>query len=243
MDGKKVSQPKTSRAGAYPQQLADAWAQVILEEIDRSNRDHEVLRSQMNHELVVAAETKKRPGKQVQTVAELLHFEEIRKADPHVLKASSSSVKTRQLKQTTKCEDGNRTKRKLTGSASSGSSIRSSLPRHMQLKAMRVKDPTLCKYKGCVEQFLEYAVKQRWTLNSLDKTDIRLAEYFTELCEQGCAYNLASYTLFGYILLRTDVGQPEEFVSSCEGGFERLVVPFPTMFENWCRPTHLVSDC
>ena len=82
VDGKKVSQPKTSRAGAYPQQLADAWAQVILEDIDRSNRDHEVLRAQMNHELVVAAETKKHPGKQVQTVAELLHFEEIRKADP-----------------------------------------------------------------------------------------------------------------------------------------------------------------
>ena len=209
MDGKKVSQPKTSRAGAYPQQLADAWAQVILEEIDRSNRDHEVLRSQMNHELVVAAETKKHPGKQVQTVAELLHFEEIRKADPCPESLFVFGQDTT-IEADNKCEDGNRTKRKLTGSASSGSSIRSSLPRHMQLKAMRVKDPTLCKYKGCVEQFLEYAVKQRWTLNSLDKTDIRLAEYFTELCEQGCAYNLASYTLFGYILLRTDVGQPDK---------------------------------
>lgn len=83
VDGKKSSQPKTARAGAYPHQLADAWAQVILEKIDRSNRDHEVLRSQMNHELVVAAETKKRTGKQVQTTAELLHFEEIRKADPY----------------------------------------------------------------------------------------------------------------------------------------------------------------
>lgn len=209
VDGKKSSQPKTARAGAYPHQLADAWAQVILEKIDRSNRDHEVLRSQMNHELVVAAETKKRTGKQVQTTAELLHFEEIRKADPYP-ERSSSSVKTQTSKQTTKCESGNKTKRKLTGSASSASSIRSSLPRHVQLKAMRVKDITLSKYKGCVEQFLQYALKQRWTLNSLDKTDIRLAEYFTELCEQGCAYNLASYTLFGYILLRTDVGQPDK---------------------------------
>ena len=77
------------------------------------------------------------------------------------------------------------------------------------MKALRVKDPTLKKYKGCVDQFLQLAVRRRWNISTVDLADKRLAEYFLELCEEGSAYNIASYTLFGYLLLKTDESQPD----------------------------------
>ena len=100
--------------------------------------------------------------------------------------------------------DGKSNRRKLTGSASSASSIRSSLPRHRQLKALRVQDATLVKYKGCVEKFLDTAAQRRWSVRNVILADKHMSEYFAELCEEGCTYNLASYTLFGYLMLQTD---------------------------------------
>ena len=90
-----------------------------------------------------------------------------------------------------------------------GSAIRASLPRHLQLRALKVKDPTLKKYKGCVDQFLEFARNRRWCLADINGTDVHLAEYFAELCEDGVAYNTASYTLFGYLLLKCDENVPD----------------------------------
>eukprot|EP00435_Cladocopium_sp_Y103_P017187 s872_g4.t1 len=100
--------------------------------------------------------------------------------------------------------DGKSNRRKLTGSATSASSIRSSLPKHRQLKALRVQDVTLVKYKSCVEQFLATCAKRRWSLRNVQLADKHMSEYFAELCEEGCTYNLASYTLFGYLMLQTD---------------------------------------
>lgn len=45
-----------------------------------------------------------------------------------------------------------------------------------------------------------------------DRVDKALAEFFTDLMDHGCAYNEASYTLFGYILLRSDCDTPERML-------------------------------
>ena len=93
--------------------------------------------------------------------------------------------------------------------ASNGASIRARLPRHLQLKSLKVKDPTLKKYTGCVDQFLEVARNNRWDISNVNLADVRMSEYFAELCESGAAYNTASYTLFGYLLLRCDENVPD----------------------------------
>lgn len=79
----------------------------------------------------------------------------------------------------------------------------------MQLRALRVRDPTLCKYKEEVDKFLTVAANRRWNLKSDSKTDEHLSVYFADLFEEGATYNTASYTLFGYILLKSDSDQPE----------------------------------
>ena len=69
--------------------------------------------------------------------------------------------------------------------ASTGASIRARLPRHLQLKSLKVKDPTLKKYTGCVDQFLEVARNNRWDISNVNLADVRMSEYFAELCESG----------------------------------------------------------
>eukprot|EP00438_Fugacium_kawagutii_P021634 Skav219592 [mRNA] locus=scaffold1719:17497:18357:+ [translate_table: standard] len=49
-------------------------------------------------------------------------------------------------------------------------------------------------------------------LSRHDKVDKALAEIFSDLMDHGCAYNEASYTLFGYILLRSDSDTPERML-------------------------------
>lgn len=107
---------------------------------------------------------------------------------------------------------GNARKVKLTGVDIRGNSIRESLPKHLKLKALKVKNPTLCKYKECVDKFMEYASHKRWYLKNVDNTDKKLAEYFAELLESGAPFNTASYTLFGYILLKTDECVADKFL-------------------------------
>ena len=97
----------------------------------------------------------------------------------------------------------------MTGRNTSAASIRGALPRHKQLRALRVQDPTIIKYHSAVSTFREFAVKQRWVLKKHDIVDTRLAEYFADLLEQGHLYNDASYTLFGWILLVSDESIPE----------------------------------
>eukprot|EP00438_Fugacium_kawagutii_P013890 Skav219729 [mRNA] locus=scaffold301:281463:306630:- [translate_table: standard] len=60
-----------------------------------------------------------------------------------------------------------------------------------------------------VDRFLEFATKKRWVLRPLDRADKHLAEYFAELCDTGATHTLASYTLFGFILLKTESSLPE----------------------------------
>lgn len=74
---------------------------------------------------------------------------------------------------------------------------------------MRVKDPTLLKYNERVLAFEAYCRNKRFTLSHHDKTDRYLCEFFADLLESGATYNEASYTLFGFILLRSDESLPE----------------------------------
>ena len=46
-------------------------------------------------------------------------------------------------------------------------------------------------------------------LKTWQKADVVMAEYFADLFEDGSCYNAASYTLYGYILLRTNESIPE----------------------------------
>lgn len=88
--------------------------------------------------------------------------------------------------------------------------IRKKLPRHRQLRALRVRNPTLVKYEEAVVSFEKYARRRRMVLSSPSKTDVALAEYCVDLYEDGEPYNMASYALFGFIVLRVDSDVPEK---------------------------------
>ena len=88
--------------------------------------------------------------------------------------------------------------------------IRKHLPRHRQLRALRVRNPTLVKYEEAVVAFEKYARRRRMVLNNLSKTDKALAEYCVDLYEDGEPYNMASYALFGFLVLRVDSDVPEK---------------------------------
>ena len=60
-------------------------------------------------------------------------------------------------------------------------SLRASLPRHLQLRALKVKDPTLNRYNERVLAFEAYCRNKRITLSSHDKVDKGLAEFFADL--------------------------------------------------------------
>ena len=59
---------------------------------------------------------------------------------------------------------------------------------------------------------MEFASHRGWQLKNAASTDKRLAEYFTDLFESGAPFNTASYTLFGYILLKTDECVVDKFL-------------------------------
>ena len=54
--------------------------------------------------------------------------------------------------------------------------------------------------------------RRRFKFKTWQQTDKVMAEYFTDLYEDGEPYNEASYTLFGYILLRTNESVPEKLL-------------------------------
>lgn len=66
------------------------------------------------------------------------------------------------------------------------------------------------KYDDAVTHFEAYARRRRFKFRTWQQTDVVLAEYFADLYEDGEPYNEASYTLFGYILLRTSETIPEK---------------------------------
>ena len=197
-NGKKISVPKTKNAGAYPYELVKVWAQIIGPDLCLPHRDAQTNIAQCFQDLFAATTKGKYLSQSLQTASEI---------DPHFY-FIKSGISTRHVKES----GGNARKVKLTGVDIRGNSIRESLPKHLKLKALKVKNPTLCKYKECVDKFMEYASHKRWHLKNVDNTDKKLAEYFAELLESGAPFNTASYTLFGYILLKTDECVADKFL-------------------------------
>lgn len=60
-----------------------------------------------------------------------------------------------------------------------------------------------------VQAFEAQCRRRRVALCSWQEADIAMAEYFADLYEEGVPYNDASYTLYGYLLLRTNEDIPE----------------------------------
>lgn len=106
-------------------------------------------------------------------------------------------------------------KRSLLKSSSKGVAhgIRAKLPRHKQLRALRVKDVTLVRYQQAVDTFRVYCQKHSMRSKKMHNVDRYLGSFFADLCEQGEPYNKASYTLFGYIMLVSDESVPENTFS------------------------------
>ena len=77
------------------------------------------------------------------------------------------------------------------------------------LRVKRVKPSTLVLYDSHVQQFVGWALDNKRRLTSLKAVDKILAIYFNMLFEDGVSMTVASYTLFGWITLRTVPTCPE----------------------------------
>lgn len=126
-------------------------------------------------------------------------------------KAQKPSVSANTQRKRSREENVERGRRSRTNpsSKSSAASIRSRLPRHKQLRALKVKDPTLLRYASAVALFQAYCRRRRLVNHSIADVDLHLCEYFADLCDQNRPYNDASYALFGYIVLHADESMPE----------------------------------
>ena len=94
----------------------------------------------------------------------------------------------------------------------SSMSVRQQLPRHKQLKALKVKDITLCRYDQCVTEFKAFARRRRLPLKNISAVDLALCEYFADLLDSGEPQSTASYTLFGYLMLVANENLPDKLL-------------------------------
>lgn len=74
VNGKKVSQPKTRNAGAYPLQLVNVWAQSVSHLLAHASRDADLVRRQLEHELTSRYQEGKAGAKQIQSSAPNFHW-------------------------------------------------------------------------------------------------------------------------------------------------------------------------
>ena len=96
-----------------------------------------------------------------------------------------------------------------TTTTSEAGAIRAALPRHLQLRALRVRDPTLIRYHEAIKEFASWFSPSKPSWRKPASLDAQLAGYFTDLFEDGAPYTSASYALFGCLLLRIDSELPE----------------------------------
>ena len=59
------------------------------------------------------------------------------------------------------------------------------------------------RYADSVDDFLQWAQNKKIQVKSDRQADKAMAIYFDQVFEDGCPLTVASYTLFGYIVLRT----------------------------------------
>ena len=84
VNGKTVSQPKTKRAGAYPSNLVEQWAQVIRGVVSQEDRESHAIFAQLTNELRLCAEKAATAGrKPIQSDDDRdVHFQQIKKFIP-----------------------------------------------------------------------------------------------------------------------------------------------------------------
>ena len=79
------------------------------------------------------------------------------------------------------------------------------------LRLRRISAKTVVLYNQRVAEFLSWASAQQVMVGSSERRlDINMSKYFNELYEDGEAYNVASYTLFGFIALKMSPKRPEK---------------------------------
>lgn len=91
-------------------------------------------------------------------------------------------------------------------------SILASIRPERKLRVKRIKKATLLQYDGCVKSFTRWAAQSKRSLSTSDKVDAAMSIYFHELFEADSSFNLASYTLFGWIALKMVPRQAERLL-------------------------------
>lgn len=80
------------------------------------------------------------------------------------------------------------------------------------MKSLKVKDSTLVKYHESVVKFEQFCKRRKLCLKTWQDADNSFTEYFADLLEQQQASTVASYALFGYLLLRTNEHTPDKLL-------------------------------
>ena len=82
--------------------------------------------------------------------------------------------------------------------------MEAAVPPHKRLRASKVKPTTLKLYHNAVVEFEEWAADRALNLGSHKEIDEALVEFLHELCEDSRNISDANYTIFGYILLKSN---------------------------------------
>ena len=77
-----------------------------------------------------------------------------------------------------------------------------SVPKERQLRVRRVSKPTLFKYHEHCIAFIDWCRRKHRSFSSHKAADKSMSIYFLELFDDGASFNVASYSLFGWITLK-----------------------------------------
>lgn len=87
------------------------------------------------------------------------------------------------------------------------------LPKHLQLRTLKVGQQTLNRYLQCVDQFEEWC-KQKRLKTSASFLDRSVTKYITHLYDSDLELSTATYTIYGLQLLRCEVQKDSFLVSA-----------------------------
>ncbi len=77
------------------------------------------------------------------------------------------------------------------------------VPNNRILQCSKIKPQTLKSYHEAVQQFLTWASANGKRIGNHQSVDESISEYIHSLCWEGCSITLASYVVFGYIMLKS----------------------------------------
>ena len=88
--------------------------------------------------------------------------------------------------------------------------LRRSLPPEKRLRALKVKDPTLLRYDDAVFEFQKWATLNKVSILSPLLIDKAMCRYFCALKDDSRPLSDATYTVYGWILLKSQCNVPEK---------------------------------